>query len=103
MRLVLGAGPVAQDLQALAVLERPVEQRGDARSSRAQTGNSAGWKNMPSLVRAALTSLAPVAVSTVSERARRVRASAISSAHSSAESRSAKTTTRGSVIAISDA
>jgi hypothetical protein len=55
---------------------------------------------MPSLVRAGLTALAPVRVSTVSERARRERARAISSTHSSAESRSAKTTTRGSVIAM---
>jgi hypothetical protein len=55
---------------------------------------------MPSLVRAGFTALAPVAVSTVSDRARRERASAISSAHSSAESSSAKTTTRGSVIAM---
>jgi hypothetical protein len=47
-------------------------------------------KNMPSLVRAGLTALAPVDVSTVSERARRERARAISSAHSSAESSSAE-------------
>src|SRR6185369_10015213 len=69
-------------------------------SRRAQTGNSAGLKNMPSLVRAALTALPPVAVSTVSERVSRERASAISSPHSSAESRSATTTMRGACIAM---
>ena len=56
---------------------------------------------MPSLVRASLTSLAPVRVATVSERDRRLLASSISSAHSSADSRSPKTTTRGWLIAIS--
>src|SRR5664280_688790 len=69
-------------------------------SNRAQTGNSAGRKNMPSLVRASFTSLAPVLVSTVSERARRVRARAISSAHSSSASSEPKTTIRGWLSAM---
>ena len=64
--------------------------------ARAQTGNSPRSKNMPSLVRASLTSLrAGLGVRPSPSAPARVRASAISSSHSSSESRSPKTTTRG--------
>jgi len=59
------------------------------------------WKNMPSLVRSALTSSPPVAVATVSERAMRGRAASISAAHSSGESRLPSSTTRGCARAMS--
>ena len=59
------------------------------------------WKNMPSLVRSALTSSPPVAVATVSERAMRGRAASISAVHSSGESRLPSSTTRGCARAMS--
>ena len=65
------------------------------RSIRSISGVSPRSKNMPSLVRAACTSLPPVAVSTVSERTSRGVACAIRPSHSCAVSRSAKITTRG--------
>ena len=52
------------------------------RSMRWISGDSPRSKNMPSLVRAALTSLPPVVLSTVSERARRGRASSTRASHS---------------------
>ncbi len=52
-------------------------------------------KNMPSLVRSTLRASPPVCVSTVSERARRRRAAAIRPSHSSSDSRSPNTMTRG--------
>jgi len=68
---------------------------------RVQSSFSPRSKNMPRLVRASLTSLAPVSVLTVSERARRGRASSISWSHSSSDSRPPKTMTRGLFISAS--
>ena len=50
---------------------------------------------MPSLVREAFTSLPPVSLITVSDRAMRGRAASTSASHSSSDSRPPKTTTRG--------
>jgi hypothetical protein len=94
VRLVLGTRPVAQHLQALAVLDGQCSSARCALDARAQRVLAAA-KNMPSLVRASLTSLAPVSSLTVSERARRWRASSTISSHSSCDSRPPNTTTRG--------
>ena len=101
VRLVFGAraGSAGSAAPRRSRAASRAARRCAARGAR-RPGTRRGSKNMPSLVRAALTSLAPVGVSTVSERARRARASAISSSHSSAESRSPKTTTRGLRIAM---
>ncbi len=56
---------------------------------------------MPSLVRAAFTSLPPVWLSTVSERVSRGRANAISASHSASVSRLPNTSTRGSFMLVS--
>ena len=73
-------------------------------SRRAQTGNSPGWKNMPSLVRAALTSLAPV-VGRDRLRARQARARRARSARRIRRPRAGRRRRRraGGVIAISTA
>mmetsp|Transcript_41204 Transcript_41204/g.96289 ORF Transcript_41204/g.96289 Transcript_41204/m.96289 type:complete len:211 (+) Transcript_41204:436-1068(+) len=64
-------------------------------STRRIRSDSPRSKNMPSLVRAAFTSLPSAPVATVSERARRVLASVTMPSHSASLSRSANTTTRG--------
>ena len=58
-------------------------------------------KNMPRLVRATFTSLPPVMLSTVSERAMRGPASEMISSHSSSESKPPNTITRGCFMFIS--